>query len=136
MYVTNGTNASILAASTLVLTRPLLHSMPHVYQWSGVVASVFILTQKTADAQCSAVLPWLQAKLDELESELLEINGNSERLQRSHSELMELQLVLEKAGGFFDDAQHRASAAHFESGPPSPADSKLLHSDCMMQTAC
>ena len=40
---------------------------------------------------------------------------------------MELQLVLEKAGGFFDDAQHRASAAQFESGPPSPADSKLLH---------
>lgn len=72
---------------------------------------------------------WLksQAKLDELESELIEINGNSERLQRSHSELMELQLVLEKAGGFFDDAQHRASAAQFESGPPSPADSKLLH---------
>ncbi|KAL3141717.1 hypothetical protein ABBQ32_004400 [Trebouxia sp. C0010 RCD-2024] len=57
----------------------------------------------------------LEAKLDELESELLEINGNSERLQRSHSELMELQLVLEKAGGFFDDAQHRASAAQFES---------------------
>lgn len=72
-----------------------------------------------------------QAKLDELESELLEINGNSERLQRSHSELMELQLVLEKAGGFFDDAQHRASAAQFESDLPSPADSKLLHSDCM-----
>ncbi len=92
--------------------------------------------QKATDFQSSAVLPWLQAKLDELESELLEINGNSERLQRSHSELMELQLVLEKAGGFFDDAQHRASAAQFESGPPSPADSKLLHSDCMMQTAC
>ncbi|KAL0048361.1 hypothetical protein WJX82_001585 [Trebouxia sp. C0006] len=65
--------------------------------------------------QDSWELDELEAKLDELESELLEINGNSERLQRSHSELMELQLVLEKAGGFFDDAQHRASAAHFES---------------------
>ena len=73
------------------------------------------------------VLNVCQAKLDEVESELIEINGNSERLQRSHSELMELQLVLEKAGGFFDDAQHRASAAQFESGPPSRADSKLLH---------
>ncbi len=92
--------------------------------------------QKTADSQPSAIFPWPQAKLDELESELLDINGNSERLQRSHSELMELQLVLEKAGGFFDDAQHRASAAQFESGPPSPADSKLLHVGCMMQTAC
>lgn len=59
----------------------------------------------------------LQGKLDELETELLEINGNSERLQKSHSELMELQLVLEKAGGFFDDAQHRASAAQFEGEP-------------------
>ena len=76
---------------------------------------------------------WWQAKLDELETELLEINGNSERLQRSHSELMELQLVLEKAGGFFDDAQHRASAAQFESGPPSPADSKLYACMCESQ---
>ena len=80
-------------------------------------------------SQLSSPSKPVQAKLDELESELLEINGNSERLQRSHSELMELQLVLEKAGGFFDDAQHRASAAQFESGPPSPADSKLLCSD-------
>ena len=67
----------------------------------------------------------LQGKLDELETELTEINGNSERLQKSHSELMELQLVLEKAGGFFDDAQHRASAAQFESEPSSPTYSKL-----------
>ncbi|KAI4195990.1 MAG: hypothetical protein LQ348_002374 [Seirophora lacunosa] len=74
-------------------------------------------------SKAKSQLACLMAKLDELESELLEINGNSERLQRSHSELMELQLVLEKAGGFFDDAQHRASAAQFESGPPSPADS-------------
>ncbi|KAK9805190.1 hypothetical protein WJX72_004776 [[Myrmecia] bisecta] len=58
-------------------------------------------------------LAQLEAKLDELERELLEINSNSERLQRSHSELVELQLVLEKAGAFFDDAQHRASAATF-----------------------
>lgn len=75
--------------------------------------------------QQSHVTLFLQAKLDELESELLEINGNSERLQKSHSELMELQLVLEKAGGFFDDAQHKASAAQFESEPSSPTASKL-----------
>jgi len=43
----------------------------------------------------------LEVKLDELERELLEINGNVEKLRRSHSELMELQLVLEKAGSFF-----------------------------------
>lgn len=53
----------------------------------------------------------LQAKLDHLEAELLELNSNSERLQRSHAELVELQLVLEKAGSFFDDAQFRASSS-------------------------
>ena len=64
--------------------------------------------------QHSASLFCLQARLDELESELLEVNANSERLQRSYSELLELQLVLEKAGSFFDDAQHRASSSQFE----------------------
>ena len=47
----------------------------------------------------------LEAKLEELEAELLEVNSNTERLQRSHSELVELQLVLEKAGAFFDEAR-------------------------------
>ena len=34
-----------------------------------------------------------------METELRQINGNTEKLRRSHSELVELQLVLEKAGG-------------------------------------
>lgn len=38
----------------------------------------------------------LQGKLTELETELLEINSNSEKLRRSQSELVELKLVLEK----------------------------------------
>lgn len=54
---------------------------------------------------------------------MLELNGNSERLQRSQAELVELQLVLEKAGSFFDDAQHRASTAAFDSRPsPTPGE--------------
>lgn len=60
-------------------------------------------------------------KLEELERELLEVNANAERLARSFSELVELQLVLERASHFFDDAQHRASTAAFET---RPADSK------------
>lgn len=36
---------------------------------------------------------------------MLEVNGNSERLSRSYNELVELQLVLEKAGSFFDQAR-------------------------------
>ena len=52
----------------------------------------------------------LEAKLDELETELLEVNSNSERLTRSHSELVELQMVLEKAGAFFDEARVEGSS--------------------------
>ena len=51
----------------------------------------------------------LEAKLEELENELRQINVNTEKLRRSHSELVELQLVLEKAGGFFDEARADAN---------------------------
>lgn len=54
----------------------------------------------------------LDARLEELEAELLQLNGNAERLTRSHAELLELQLVLETGAQFFDDAAHSASAAH------------------------
>lgn len=36
----------------------------------------------------------------------MEVNGNSERLARSYNELVELQMVLEKAGSFFDQVGH------------------------------
>lgn len=38
----------------------------------------------------------LEAKLTDLEAELLEINANTDKLQRTHSELIEFQLVLHK----------------------------------------
>jgi V-type H+-transporting ATPase subunit a len=47
-----------------------------------------------------------QGKLEELEAEIMEVNGNSERLARSYNELVELQMVLEKAGSFFDQVGH------------------------------
>jgi V-type H+-transporting ATPase subunit a len=47
----------------------------------------------------------LEVKLADQERELLEVNANVEKLRRSHSELVELQLVLEKAGSFFDAAR-------------------------------
>ena len=62
----------------------------------------------------------LQGQLEELERELLETNGNAERLARSYNELVELQLVLERAGSFFDETRGRASAAAFESRPAAP----------------
>ena len=62
--------------------------------------------------------PCVQRKLDELEGELVQMNGNAERLQKSFAELTELQLVLERAGGFFNDQQFR-SRGTFEAGSAS-----------------
>ncbi|XP_068646108.1 V-type proton ATPase subunit a3-like [Aristolochia californica] len=52
----------------------------------------------------------LEIKLGELEAELVEINANSEKLQRTYNELMEYKLVLQKAGEFFYSAQSSATA--------------------------
>lgn len=61
-----------------------------------------------------------QAKVDELEHELLELNANSDRLRRSYNELLELQLVIDRAGMFFDDVRH--TAEHFSTRPQSDVD--------------
>ncbi|PON80789.1 ATPase, V0 complex, subunit 116kDa [Parasponia andersonii] len=50
----------------------------------------------------------LEVKLGELESELIEMNANGEKLQRSYNELVEYKLVLQKAGEFFHSAQSSA----------------------------
>ncbi len=41
-------------------------------------------------------LDGLEVKLPDLEAELLQINANTDKLQRKYSELVELHLVLEK----------------------------------------
>ena len=46
--------------------------------------------------------PSAQLKLEEQETELIELNGNTEKLLRAYAELNEMQQVLEKAAGFFD----------------------------------
>ena len=51
----------------------------------------------------------IEAKLDDLESELRQITDNTEKLRRGHSELVELQIVLEKAGGFFEPGARSGS---------------------------
>ena len=45
----------------------------------------------------------------------MQMNGNAERLNRSFAELTELQLVLERAQGFFDDQQQFRNRGAFES---------------------
>lgn len=56
----------------------------------------------------------LEVKLGELEEELIEVNANSDKLQRSHNELLEYKIVLHKAGEFFHSAQSIAAAQNQE----------------------
>ncbi|ONK72717.1 uncharacterized protein A4U43_C04F22400 [Asparagus officinalis] len=56
----------------------------------------------------------LESRLGELESELMEINANNEKLQRTYNELLEYMLVLQKAGEFFHLAQSDATAQQRE----------------------
>uniref|UniRef100_M4D5X1 V-type proton ATPase subunit a n=1 Tax=Brassica campestris TaxID=3711 RepID=M4D5X1_BRACM len=56
----------------------------------------------------------VDVKLGELEAELVEINANNDKLQRSYNELMEYKLVLEKAGEFFSSAHTSATAQQRE----------------------
>lgn len=62
-----------------------------------------------------------QHELDQLERETLEVNGNSERLQRSHAELTELSILLDTAGHFFQSAQLMASRETGGSVPEVPS---------------
>ncbi|KAL4273460.1 hypothetical protein GQ457_13G007540 [Hibiscus cannabinus] len=58
----------------------------------------------------------LEVKLGELEAELIEMNANGEKLQRSYNELVEYKIVLKKAGDFFPSAQQSATAQRREMG--------------------
>jgi hypothetical protein len=62
----------------------------------------------------------LESKLDQLERETLELNHNDERLQRTHAELGELQVLLEKGGHFFHAAQQMASHSSHQITSASP----------------
>jgi V-type H+-transporting ATPase subunit a len=57
----------------------------------------------------------LEVKLGELEAELIELNANGEKLQRTYNELVEYKLVLEKAGEFFHSTLSTAQQIEFGS---------------------
>ncbi|CAA6656404.1 unnamed protein product [Spirodela intermedia] len=67
----------------------------------------------------------LEAKLGELEAELIEVNANSEKLQRTYNELLEYKLVLQKAGEFFYSAQSDAAAQQREIEARSVGDESI-----------
>lgn len=78
----------------------------------------------------------MQSKLEELEKELTVINENSERLKKSQAELVELQLVLEKAGSFFDEARASAQGTTYDSSATSLVDAPLLDDVPVRLLAC
>ncbi|KAK7264257.1 hypothetical protein RJT34_31863 [Clitoria ternatea] len=66
------------------------------------------VSPKSSVAHVDVNIDDLQVKLREIESELIEMNANGEKLQRSYNEHLEYKLVLQKAGEFFHTAQSRA----------------------------
>ncbi|KAL4584247.1 hypothetical protein LXL04_008842 [Taraxacum kok-saghyz] len=73
----------------------------------------FISSTKPTHAS-EIILDELEVKLGEQESELIEMNANSEKLQRAHNELLEYKLVLKKAGEVFNSAQRSATTQQRE----------------------
>ncbi|GJS92255.1 V-type proton ATPase subunit A3 [Tanacetum coccineum] len=67
------------------------------------------------DAQTDINLDDLEVKLGDLEAELIEINANSEKLQRGYNELVEYKLVLQKTGEYFRAAHSSAIVQQRES---------------------
>ncbi|KAK8956628.1 Vacuolar proton ATPase a3 [Platanthera zijinensis] len=67
----------------------------------------------------------LEIKLEELETELVEINANSGKLQRTYHELLEFKLVLQKAGEFFYSVQTVATTQHRETEARPTGDASL-----------
>lgn len=57
------------------------------------------------DEERSMSLDELEMKLEELESETSQLSANTQNLQRSYNELIEVQMVVEKAGAFFQEAR-------------------------------
>ncbi|CAI0435890.1 unnamed protein product [Linum tenue] len=88
------------------------------------------LSPSTRTINTEIDLDSLEVKLGELESELMEINANDEKLRHTYNELLEYKLVLQKAGEFFNSAQSTAAAHQREfeaqSGGEGSIDSPLL----------
>eukprot|EP00246_Nothoceros_aenigmaticus_P002154 TRINITY_DN12951_c0_g1_i1.p1 TRINITY_DN12951_c0_g1~~TRINITY_DN12951_c0_g1_i1.p1 ORF type:complete len:811 (+),score=146.20 TRINITY_DN12951_c0_g1_i1:67-2499(+) len=94
-------------------------------------AGIFPATRQVSDAD--AALDDLEVKLSEFEGELLEINANNDKLGRTHSELTELRLVLQKAGAFFTSARSNATAAQRQLDGASPASGDEIDSPLLLE---
>ena len=81
-------------AAPLPLLPPPTTTPPSVTSPRAQVEKAGMLVPPRLAAEAPPELDALEARLGRLENELLELNGNSERLNRSYNERLELQLVL------------------------------------------
>jgi len=65
----------------------------------------------------------LEVTLDELEHDLTDISAAMTKLERSKSELVEFQLVLDRAGSFFDTARRSGASRVVSEGGPGASGS-------------
>ncbi|CAA7020639.1 unnamed protein product [Microthlaspi erraticum] len=93
---------------------------------AGVLAKDLVEKENDID------LDDVEVRLGELEAELVEINANNDKLQRSYNELMEYKLVLQKAGDFFSSAHRSATAQQTEAESPR-AGADLLESPLLQE---
>ncbi|XP_071736750.1 V-type proton ATPase subunit a3-like [Rutidosis leptorrhynchoides] len=78
-----------------------------------------------SEAKAEFNLDDVEVNLGDLEAELIEINANSEKLQRTYNELVEYKLVLQKAGEFFKLAESRAATQQRELSSDQAAEESL-----------
>ncbi|EFH43089.1 VHA-A3 [Arabidopsis lyrata subsp. lyrata] len=93
---------------------------------AGVPAKEMLVKENDID------LDDVEVKLGELEAELVEINANNDKLQRSYNELMEYKLVLQKAGEFFSSA-HRSATDQQSEIESQQAGEDLLESPLLQE---
>ncbi|XP_010437006.2 PREDICTED: V-type proton ATPase subunit a3 [Camelina sativa] len=94
-----------------------------------------VLPKESLEKESDIDLDDVEVKLGELEAELVEINANNDKLQRSYNELMEYKLVLQKAGEFFSSAHRSATAQQreIESEDSQQAGDDLLESPLLQE---
>ncbi|XP_068636331.1 V-type proton ATPase subunit a1-like [Aristolochia californica] len=78
------------------------------------ISKAGVLSSGHPPMQNNIDLEELESQLAEHETELLEMNANSEKLRQTYNELLEFKLVVQKAGGFLVSAQSHTSAEETE----------------------
>jgi len=66
--------------------------------------SIEIISEDESKPTTKAMIDDIEAKLDEFEKDILQMNTNKENLDRSYNELTELKYVLEKDAFFFNES--------------------------------